>query len=133
MFAVGSQLSRVKINTNKLIISFHLLGFIVYLNSSFMLFFSYLSLFFFPPMSLSDLQRFPEPGARNHGPSGATCQDDPEGKNNDRPPTQKATTYSSTRLHKNYSMQNVCYSILKNSIWDYAKLATMSVESLCSN
>lgn len=34
-----------------------------------------------PPLSLSDLQRFPEPGARHHGPAGAAGQDDPEGKN----------------------------------------------------
>lgn len=37
------------------------------------------------PFSVSYLQRFPEPGARHHGPAGAPSQDDPEGKNtNDR-------------------------------------------------
>lgn len=49
----------------------------------------------FPPLSLSDLQRFLEPGARHHGPSGAPGQDDSEGKNKEQLPTQKNTITSS--------------------------------------
>lgn len=49
----------------------------------------------FPPLSLSNLQRFPEPGTRHHGPSGATCQDDPEGKNKEQ--TQNTSTTSSCK------------------------------------
>lgn len=57
--------------------------FIYYLNASLLLFLLFSSLFWcfcFPPSSLSDLQRFPQPGARHHGPAGAPGQDDPEGE-----------------------------------------------------